>query len=83
VLSHIKFKTGFFGIGRDGGVPPMPIIGIDLGTSSSADAEPSRRAGGPTRMPMVGAFFEEFVGHKGETRRVVVPMERVAKGWSR
>jgi molecular chaperone DnaK len=34
--------------------------------------------GGPTRMPMVRAFFEEQVGRKGETG--VDPMECVAQG---
>ncbi len=34
--------------------------------------------GGPTRMPMVKAFFEEIVGHKGETG--IDPMECVAQG---
>ena len=34
--------------------------------------------GGPTRMPMVRAFFEDLVGHKGETG--VDPMECVAQG---
>jgi molecular chaperone DnaK len=34
--------------------------------------------GGPTRMPMVRNFFEELVGHKGETG--VDPMECVAQG---
>jgi molecular chaperone DnaK len=34
--------------------------------------------GGPTRMPMVRAFFEELVGRKGETG--VDPMECVAQG---
>jgi len=48
-----------------------------------ANFEPSRIdrlvfVGGPTRMPMVRAFFEEIVGHKGETG--VDPMECVAQG---
>jgi molecular chaperone DnaK len=34
--------------------------------------------GGPTRMPMVRNFFEELVGHKGETG--IDPMECVAQG---
>jgi len=34
--------------------------------------------GGPTRMPMVRAFFEDLVGRKGETG--VDPMECVAQG---
>ena len=34
--------------------------------------------GGPTRMPMVRAFFEEIVGRKGETG--IDPMECVAQG---
>jgi molecular chaperone DnaK len=34
--------------------------------------------GGPTRMPMVRSFFEELVGHKGETG--IDPMECVAQG---
>jgi molecular chaperone DnaK len=34
--------------------------------------------GGPTRMPMVRAFFEDLVGHKGETG--IDPMECVAEG---
>lgn len=48
-----------------------------------ANIEPNRIdrlvfVGGPTRMPMVRAFFEELVGHKGETG--VDPMECVAQG---
>jgi len=48
-----------------------------------ANLEPSRIdrlvfVGGPTRMPMVRAFFEELVGRKGETG--VDPMECVAQG---
>ena len=48
-----------------------------------ANIEPSRIdrlvfVGGPTRMPMVRAFFEEIVGHKGETG--IDPMECVAQG---
>jgi molecular chaperone DnaK len=48
-----------------------------------ANTEPSRIdrlifVGGPTRMPMVRAFFEELVGRKGETG--VDPMECVAQG---
>ena len=48
-----------------------------------ADIEPSRIdrlvfVGGPTRMPMVRAFFEDLVGHKGETG--IDPMECVAQG---
>jgi molecular chaperone DnaK len=48
-----------------------------------AGVEPSRIdrlvfVGGPTRMPMVRAFFEEIVGRKGETG--VDPMECVAQG---
>jgi len=34
--------------------------------------------GGPTRMPIVWAFFEDLVGHKGETG--IDPMECVAQG---
>jgi molecular chaperone DnaK len=34
--------------------------------------------GGPTRMPMVRAFFEEIIGRKGETG--IDPMECVAQG---
>ncbi len=48
-----------------------------------ANIEPNRIdrlvfVGGPTRMPMVRAFFEELVGHKGETG--IDPMECVAQG---
>ncbi len=48
-----------------------------------ANLEPNRIdrlvfVGGPTRMPMIRAFFEEIVGHKGETG--VDPMECVAQG---
>ncbi len=48
-----------------------------------ANIEPSRIdrlvfVGGPTRMPMVRAFFEDLVGHKGETG--IDPMECVAQG---
>jgi molecular chaperone DnaK len=48
-----------------------------------ASIEPSRIdrlvfVGGPTRMPMVRTFFEELVGHKGETG--IDPMECVAQG---
>ena len=48
-----------------------------------ANIEPNRIdrlvfVGGPTRMPMVRAFFEELVGYKGETG--VDPMECVAQG---
>jgi molecular chaperone DnaK len=48
-----------------------------------AGIEPSRIdrlvfVGGPTRMPMVRAFFEELVGRKGETG--IDPMECVAQG---
>jgi molecular chaperone DnaK len=50
-----------------------------------ANIEPSRIdrlifVGGPTRMPMVRAFFEDLVGRKGETG--VDPMECVAQGAS-
>jgi molecular chaperone DnaK len=48
-----------------------------------ANIEPNRIdrlvfVGGPTRMPMARAFFEEIVGHKGETG--IDPMECVAQG---
>ncbi len=48
-----------------------------------ANIEPNRIdrlvfVGGPTRMPMVRAFFEELIAHKGETG--VDPMECVAQG---
>ena len=48
-----------------------------------ASIEPNRIdrlvfVGGPTRMPMVRNFFEELVGHKGETG--IDPMECVAQG---
>jgi len=48
-----------------------------------ANIEPSRIdrlvfVGGPTRMPMVRAFFEDLLGRKGETG--VDPMECVAQG---
>jgi molecular chaperone DnaK len=48
-----------------------------------ASIEPNRIdrlvfVGGPTRMPLVRGFFEDLVGHKGETG--IDPMECVAQG---